>query len=113
MASFYSYFAEICNGKGVSMNKACLDMNISRTSPQKWKGDGKPNADTIETISKYFDIPFDEIRSLGAKKEPPTGISERNYKALLKLDGIIGNNRAFMDEVLEYAMFRESKMGKG
>ena len=115
MAQFYSYFGQLCQQKGVSMNKAAIDMGLARTLPQKWKKGFNPSFSSLEAISKYFGIPVEEVMGMGesAKKDPPTGISERNYEALLKLDEIVGKNSALLDEIIEFAQFRESKMGKG
>lgn len=61
---FYDYFDFLCKQKGVSPNKACQEMGISRSVAAKWKSTNtKPRMDTLVKISEYFNISTDELVS--------------------------------------------------
>lgn len=54
---FYDRFRELCQQKGVSCNKAALDMGLSNATPTKWKKTGAtPNVDTLQLVADYFGV---------------------------------------------------------
>ena len=61
---FYSYFESLCAQKGVTVNKACKEMGVSRSVAAKWKSTNtEPSAGTLVKISTYFDVSIDELLS--------------------------------------------------
>lgn len=83
---FYSYFESLCEQKGITVNKACKEMNLSRSVAAKWKSTNtEPSMGTMIKISTYFGIPIGELlahsnksadSSIEAlKKESPDSLS--------------------------------------
>lgn len=72
---FYDRFVALCEKKGVSENKACVECGISRTVAAKWKNqlnngkDVKPSAKTLKALSDYFDVSTDYLLT-GVEPEP-------------------------------------------
>ena len=85
---FYSYFDYLCKQKGVSKNKACQDMGVSRNVAAKWKATNtNPNMATLKKISEYFGVSIDELLAQG--KEKPAALSdgqEENEEQLLDIE---------------------------
>lgn len=54
---FYDRFRELCQQKGVSCNRAALDMGLSNATPTKWKKTGAtPTVETLQLIADYFGV---------------------------------------------------------
>jgi transcriptional regulator with XRE-family HTH domain len=54
---FYDKFKELCDQRGISCNKAALDMGLSNATPTAWKKRGlTPKADTLAVIASYFGV---------------------------------------------------------
>lgn len=80
---FYDTFKSLCDEKGVSVSKACLEMGLSRSIAAKWKTTKtNPSAEVIPKIAKYFGVTTDYL--LGAETEK-TPISEDGREEDLKL----------------------------
>lgn len=61
---FYDKFKYLCEKKGVSCNKAALEMGLSNATPTKWKKTGAtPDSKTLEKVSSYFGVPIFELFS--------------------------------------------------
>ena len=59
---FYSYFDYLCKRRGISANKACKEMGISRSVAAKWKSTNTyPRMDTLKKISDYFGVSIDTL----------------------------------------------------
>ena len=54
---FYDRFAELCRRKGVSCNRAALEMGLSNATPTKWKKTGAtPSGQTLQLVADYFGV---------------------------------------------------------
>ena len=75
---FYDRFKELCDKRGISCNRAALEMGLSNATPTAWKKRGlTPKADTLAVISNYFGVTTDYL--LGEETEKaPTGSGERS-----------------------------------
>lgn len=101
---FYNRFEALCEQKGVTPNRACLDMGLSRSIAAKWKNTGNnPRADVLAKIADYFGVTtsdllgetVDKVDVFGAaleasrqtKKDPETltGIEARLVDLLTQL----------------------------
>lgn len=58
---FYDIFCSLCEKKGVSRTKACLDCGLSRTAWRKWIDGGTPNGPGVTNIAKYFGVTVDYL----------------------------------------------------
>lgn len=59
---FYDLFKALCDEKGVSVSKACLEMGLSRSIAAKWKNTKtNPSAEVLPKIAKYFDVTTDYL----------------------------------------------------
>lgn len=54
---FYDRFRALCEQKGVSCNRAALEMGLSNATPTKWKKTGAtPTVETLQLIADYFGV---------------------------------------------------------
>lgn len=60
---FYENFDAQCQKKGVSMFKACRDLNISPTMIAKYRSGSKPRNSTIMDMATYFGCDIMELLS--------------------------------------------------
>lgn len=102
---FYDEFVKLCEIKGVSRTKACIDCGVSRTAWHKWEIGGTPNGTTINKFAAYFGVPVGQL--LGEEEKAPTQAGERQISdddikfALFGGDGEITD--AMYDEVKRFA----------
>lgn len=68
---FYDLFKSLCDEKGVSVSKACIEMGLSRSIAAKWKNTRtNPSAEVLPKIAKYFGVTTDYLLT-GEQKEKP------------------------------------------
>ena len=67
---FYDRFVQLCNLKGISRTKACLDCGVSRTAWHKWEDGSTPNGATINKFSAYFGVSVGFLLGEEAEKTP-------------------------------------------
>lgn len=71
---FYDTFHKLCESKGVTDSRACLDMGFSRSYAAKMKNKkGAPSMDKLSTMANYFGVTVDYL--LTGEKENPTSVS--------------------------------------
>lgn len=71
---FYDRFKQLCDQKGVSCNKAALEIGLSNATPTKWKKTGAtPSGDTLDKIAAYFGVSTDYLLGKETKNAPATG----------------------------------------
>ena len=59
---FYDRFRQLCERKGISCNKAALEIGLSNATPTKWKKTGAtPVGDTLDKIAAYFGVTTDYL----------------------------------------------------
>lgn len=80
---FYDKFKQLCDAKEISVNKACVEIGLSRSVAAKWKSTkaGTPTAETCKKIADYFGVPVDVV--LGNEEIDPLQILKDEEKALL------------------------------
>lgn len=87
---FYSYFDYLCKRKGVTKNKACQEMGVSRSVAAKWKStQTNPSMATMQKISDYFGISVNDLIAQSTETEKPATISdgqEKNEEELLDIE---------------------------
>ena len=114
---FYDRFKQLCDRKGVSCNKAALEIGLSNATPTKWKKTGAtPVGETLDKIAAYFGVSADYL--LGKeRKKASTGIGERSVSddeikfALFGGDGEITDE--MYDEVKRFAAYiKQREAGK-
>ena len=49
-----SNIRRLCEDRGISVNKMCTDIGISRSSVRHWENGSRPNYATITKIARYF-----------------------------------------------------------
>lgn len=114
---FYDRFKQLCDKKGVSCNKAALEIGLSNATPTKWKKTGAtPSGDTLDKIAAYFGVSADYLLGKEAEKAPTAdgerSISNNELKFALWGDCEDINDDDLAD-VLRYAAFvRERKKNK-
>lgn len=105
---FIDTFAALCSKKKVSMNKACIEIGISRTATAKWKNGSIPNGQTLAKIAEYFDVPVGYLLGEETKEAPAESgkrsVSDDDIKfALFGGDSEITD--AMFDEVRNFAAY--------
>lgn len=72
---FYDRFKKLCDAKGISCNKAALEIGLSNATPTKWKKTGAtPGGDTLDKIAAYFDVSTDFL--LGKEEQKKSAVSD-------------------------------------
>lgn len=105
---FYDRFKQLCDRKGVSCNKAALEIGLSNATPTKWKKTGAtPVGETLDKIAAYFGVTTDYLLGKETKKAPTNGersVSDDEIKfALFGGDGEITDE--MYDEVKRFAAY--------
>lgn len=68
---FYDRFKQLCERKGVSCNKAALEIGLSNATPTKWKKTGAtPVGETLDKIAAYFGVTTDYLLGKEEQKMP-------------------------------------------
>lgn len=92
---FYDKFVELCNKKGVSRTKACVDCNVSRTAWRKWEEGATPNGTTLNAFADYFGVTRGHL--LGAEEDTESLLNDISQcQALLSW---VLDNQKVPDEV--------------
>ena len=107
---FYDRFKALCDHRGISCNKAALEMGLSNATPTAWKKRGlTPKADTLEVIANYFGVSTDFLLGKEEKENSPDEFSlTEGEKDLLKLFRLIPEDQ----QPVVLAMIRAA-LGKG
>lgn len=106
---FYDRFKQLCERKGVSCNKAALEIGLSNATPTKWKKTGAtPVGETLDKIAAYFGVSTDYLLGKENKKAPAVSgersVSDDEIKfALFGGDGEITDE--MYDEVKRFAAY--------
>lgn len=88
---FYDVFSSLCLKKGVSANKACLDIGVSRTSTAKWKSGAVPNGVTLAKMSDYFGVSTDYLLGTEQKEKAPALTKKDERDIEKRLEAMIGD----------------------
>ena len=71
---FYDTFHKLCESKGVTDSRACIEMGFSRSYAAKMKNkNGAPSMDKLSTMANYFGVTVDYL--LNEEKENPTSVA--------------------------------------
>lgn len=105
---FYDRFIKLCDLKGVSRTKACLDCGISRTAWHKWEDGATPNGATINKFATYFDVTVGSMLDEEKEKSPDEFVLTKGEKDLLELFRLIPENQ----QPVVLAMIRAALIGK-
>ena len=106
---FYDRFKLLCDQKGVSCNKAALEIGLSNATPTKWKKtNATPSGETLDKIAAYFGVSTDYLLGKENKKAPTEdgerSVSDDDIKfALFGGDGEITD--AMYNEVRNFAAY--------
>ncbi len=111
---FFTRFKELCDEKGVSTYRACMDMGLNRSAVAKWKTGGKPNGTTAAKMAEYFGVTTDYLlgHSHSRTAQPQRTVSDDDIKfALFGGGGEITD--AMYEEVKQFAAFlKQREAGK-
>ncbi|MBR2422309.1 MAG: helix-turn-helix transcriptional regulator [Oscillospiraceae bacterium] len=84
---FFNRFKALCDGKNISVYRACTDIGLNRSAVAKWKAGGKPNGTTAAKLAEYFGVTTDYLLEQTDEKTPAE------------------NQRAVSDEDIKFALF--------
>lgn len=69
---FYDRFKALCDKRGVTCNRAAIEMGLSNATPTAWKKRGlTPKADTLAVIANYFNVSVDYLLDEEPKEKTP------------------------------------------
>ena len=78
---FYDRFRQLCERKGISCNKAALEIGLSNATPTKWKKTGAtPVGDTLDKIAAYFGVTTDYLLGKETKKAPTSNKADERIR---------------------------------
>lgn len=106
---FYDLFEKLCSEKGVTPNRACIEMGFERTISAKWKSNGTmPRSSALTTIADYFGVSVEYLLA----GENADAISKESSEMLItdpdiRLIARAGKNmsKAQRSTVLKYMQF--------
>ena len=111
---FYDRFKQLCDRKGVTCNKAALEIGLSNATPTKWKKTGAtPVGETLDKIAAYFGVSTDFLLGKEEKEKAPAESGKRSISddeikfALFGGDGEITD--AMFEEVKNFAAFVKAR----
>lgn len=80
---FYDTFHKLCESKGVTDSRACLDMGFSRSYAAKMKNKkGAPSMDKLSTMANYFGVTVDYLLREEKENAPGSDAESEVEKAL-------------------------------
>ena len=104
---FFNRFKALCDGKNISVYRACTDIGLNRSAVAKWKSGGKPNGSTAAKLADYFGVSTDYLLEQTDEKTPAEiqrVVSDEDIKfALFGGDGEITDE--MYEEVKRFAAF--------
>ena len=104
---FFNRFKALCDGKNISVYRACTDIGLNRSAVAKWKSGGKPNGSTAAKLADYFGVSTDYLLEQTDEKTPAEiqrAVSDEDIKfALFGGDGEITDE--MYEEVKRFAAF--------
>lgn len=112
---FYDLFKSLCDAKGVSVSRACLDMGLSRSIAAKWKNTKtNPSAEVLPKIANYFHVSTDYLLGKEDTKKAPAKQEPTDEDIMFALWGDTKDiDKDDLEDVKRYAAFiRERKKKK-
>ena len=110
---FYDLFKSLCDKKGVSVSRACIEMGLSRSIAAKWKNTKtNPSAEVIPKIAQYFNVSTDYL--LGNESESHSDTSttpKRKLRSISRLEDCDITPEQD-EEISNYIDYLLSKRGK-
>lgn len=80
---FYDRFKQLCDDKGVSCNKAALEIGLSNATPTKWRKTGAtPNSETLQRIAGYFGVTIQFL--LGQETEKTPALTKKDERDIAR-----------------------------
>ncbi len=98
---YYDKILLLCNQRGITMNKLCTDIGISKSSASQWKKGTNISAKNLKKIADYFDV------SMGYFDQEKKGVDTQLTKCNLKfaLFGTTSVSDEELDNVKRYARY--------
>lgn len=88
---FFDTFSQLCEAKGISAYKACVEMGLNRSAVAKWKTGAMPNGTTIALMAKYFDVSADYLlgKESSEGEELPALTKKDEHDIAKRLDAMV------------------------
>lgn len=104
---FFDRLKHLCDLRGISPYRACIDIGLNRSAVAKWKNGGAPNGTTAAKLADYFGVTTDYLLGKQDDMRPAakkTAVSDEDIKfALFGGDGEITDE--MYDEVRSFAAY--------
>lgn len=84
MSTFYKNYCRLCTEAGKTVSGVASDIGLSNAAASGWKKGKMPNDTTLGKLSKYFNVPVEELTREDAKKESAafSGLSDAKREAM-------------------------------
>lgn len=97
--NFYNYYITLCNKKGEKPSRVALNIGLSKTAVNSWKiGKSLPTDSTLQMLSDYFEIPFEQFM---ACEDIANARTQKSKKAFLAPIGVRNDYEAVYDAIKE------------
>ena len=111
---FIDTFSALCNDRKITMNKACLEIGISRTATAKWKNGSTPSGQTLAKIADYFGVSVGYLLGHETEKAPAESgkriVSDEDIQFAL-FGGNDEITEKMYDEVKKFAAYVKQREG--
>lgn len=69
---FFDVLTELCQKRGISTYRACIDIGLNRSAVAKWKEGAIPRGETLEKLARYFGVSTDYLLGKESSQERQT-----------------------------------------
>ena len=92
---FYDKFAALCAEKGISCNKAAIDLGLSNSTVTKWKKTGAtPRSDILAKVADYFRVSIPELICSESEKSPAVSVDPNTEELMSMVNNMNDEQRA-------------------
>ena len=114
MSDLYNRLKQLCDEKGVSLAKMCLECGIPKSTPTEIKmGRTKTlSSSAMMKIAAYFNVSAEYIAGNTDKKEKSSSLEGEESLKVALFGGDTEVTDEMWKEVMDYAQFLKHKYGK-
>ena len=104
--NFYQRYIELCNKMGKSPSAVAIEIGLSKTAVNRWKGGGYPTDATASKVASYFNVSVDFMMGLTEeteeKKEQSTEseLSIRKKEFIEKIESMSDSQLDRLEKIL-------------
>ena len=114
MSDLYNRLKQLCDDKGISLAKMCIECGIPKSTPTEIKmGRTKSlSSSAMMKIADYFDVSAEYIAGKTDRKEKSSSAEGEEALKVALFGGDTEVTDEMWEEVMNYAQFLKHKYGK-